>query len=93
MYPRCLKSLIRRMERAAGAGWARDEQKGEALVPFIARFRLAAEKTDIARHAGLLDFFLLLQESRIAVFTPELGSRRGATCAALASAWNALRLN
>ena len=93
MYPRCLKSLLRRMERAVGAGWVRDEQKGEALVPFIARFRLAAEKTDIARHAGLLDFFLLLQESRIAVFTPELGSRRGATCAALASAWDSLRLN
>jgi len=92
MYPRCLKSLLRRLERAVGAGWAKDEQKGEALVPFISRFRLAAGKTDLSRHAGLLDFFLLLQEARIAVFSPELGIRKGATAAALAAAWESLRL-
>ena len=57
------------------------------------RFYLAVEKNDIAVHAGLLDFFLLLQEVRIASFTPEIRTAKGSTPAALEKAWNALRLN
>ena len=40
-----------------------------------------------------LDFFLLLQEVRIASFTPEIRTAKGSTPAALEKAWNALRLN
>jgi hypothetical protein len=81
------------MERAVGGGHAKDEIKGEGLEPFVNRFYLAAEKTDISVHAGLLDFFLLLQEVRIAAFTPEIRTAKGSTPAALEKAWSSLRLN
>ncbi|MBR7103901.1 MAG: ATP-dependent RNA helicase HrpA [Lentisphaeria bacterium] len=92
-YTRYMKSLNQRLERAAGGGSARDESKGEGIQPYISRFRLAAEKCDISVHAGLLDFFLLLQEARIAAFTPEIRARKGSTPAALAAAWDSLRLS
>ena len=91
-YTRYFKSLQMRMERAVGGGHAKDEIKGEGLEPFVNRFYLAAEKTDISVHAGLLDFFLLLQEVRISAFTPEIRTTKGSTPAALEKAWSSLRL-
>ena len=81
------------MERASGGGCAKDENKGEAIAPYISKFRIAAAKCDIAVHAGLLDYFLLLQEARIAAFTPEIRARKGANANALDLAWTALRLS
>ncbi len=92
-YHRYMKSLHLRMERASGGGGAKDEVKGEAVEPFINRFMLASARCDIANHAGLLDFFMLLQEARISAFTPDIRARKGSGPAALAAAWDKLRLN
>ena len=92
-YSRYLRSLNQRLERAIGGGGAKDAAKGENLEPFVNRFLLASERCDIASHAGLLDFFLLLQEARIASFTPEIRARKGSTVQALSDSWNSLRLN
>ena len=92
-YTRYFKSLQLRLERAVGGGCLKDEKKGEDIELFVNRFYLAVEKNDIAVHAGLLDFFLLLQEVRISSFTPEIRTAKGSTPAALEKAWNALRLN
>ena len=54
---------------------------------------LASARCDIANHAGLLDFFMLLQEARISAFTPDIRARKGSGPAALAAAWDKLRLN
>ena len=90
-YPRYLRGLNLRLERAI-ASPARDEAKGETLEPFIRRFTAAAETTDPAAKPGFLKFFLLLEESRLAIFSPEVRARGKAGIPALAAAWEELRL-
>ena len=91
-YSRYLRALVLRLERACGAPAARDEAKLEPLLPWLNRFRLAAAATELAGHPELLEFFLLLQESRVAAFAPEVRTLRKATPAILADAWQQLKL-
>lgn len=92
-YPRYLRSLQLRLERALGGGTAKDEGKGADLDCFIERFHLAARSCNAAEHPGLLNFFLLLEECRIAAFSPEIRTRKGSDREHLEKAWKTLRLN
>ena len=91
-YPRYMKSLILRIERAAGGGALKDEQKAANIIPWIERFFLAAETCDIADNPQLLNFYLLLEEARIAAFTPELRTHVKSAASKLESAWNCVKL-
>jgi len=92
-YRRYLKSMTVRLERAVGSE-ARDEAKGEALAPFVKKFRLAVETAEkpIEQMPELYDFFLLLEEARIGAYSPEIRTLRKATPAILADAWSKMRL-
>ena len=91
-YPRYMKSLTLRLERAAGGGALKDEQKAANIIPWIERFFLAAETCDIADNPQLLNFYLLLEEARIAAFTPELRTNVKSAASKLESAWNCVKL-
>ena len=92
-YPRYLKSLLLRTERAVNGGAGRDENKGDEIWPYVERFRAAIlnEKTFI-KSGPLQDYFLLLEEARINVFTPEYRPKRKASAKVLEKAWQELRL-
>ena len=68
-------------------------QKGAALEAYIERFD-AARRTvaDLADSPGLYEFWLLLEECRIAVFAPEVRTAVRSPLAKLADAWAKLRL-
>ena len=87
-----MKSLTLRLERAAGGGCHKDEQKAANIIPWIERFFLAAETCDIADNPQLLNFYLLLEEARIAAFTPELRTNIKSAASKLESAWNCVKL-
>ncbi len=89
---RHLRGLRIRLERACGAPLVKDEAKGEALEEFSNRFLLAAQEQELADHAGLTEFFLLLEEARIGAFAPEMGVRIRSAAAKLEEAWKHLRL-
>lgn len=91
-YPRYLKSLHLRLERAAGGGCAKDEQKAAAIIPWIERFFLAAESCDISSNPQLTEFWLVLEEARIAAFTPELRTNVKSAASKLENIWNKIRL-
>ena len=91
-YPRYLKSLHLRLERAAGGGCAKDEQKAAAISPWIERFFLAAESCDISSNPQLTEFWLVLEEARIAAFTPELRTNVKSAASKLENIWNKIRL-
>ena len=91
-YPRYLKSLSLRLERAAGGGCIKDEQKASGIIPWIERFFLAAETGDISRNPQLTAFYLLLEEARIAAFTPELRTNVKSAASKLENAWNCVKL-
>ena len=91
-YPRYMKSLSLRLERAAGGGCIKDEQKAANIIPWIERFSLAAKSCDIASNPQLINFYLLLEEARIAAFTPELRTNIKSAASKLESAWNCVKL-
>ena len=91
-YPRYLRSLALRLERAAGGGCAKDEVKGENIAPWAERFFLAAEKCDISQNPQLTEFYLVLEEARIAAFTPELRCNVKSAVSKLESIWNTVKL-
>lgn len=91
-YPRYMKSLSLRLERAAGGGCIKDEQKAANIIPWIERFSLAAETCDISGNPQLTNFYLLLEEARIAAFTPELRTNIKSAASKLESAWNCVKL-
>ena len=90
-YRRYLRALKLRAQRAADSP-GRDLQKGEALEAYAERFD-AARRTvaDLADSPGLYDFWLLLEECRIAVFAPEVRTAIRSPLAKLADAWAKLR--
>lgn len=94
-YERYLNSLAIRMERALTSSLKKDEEKGRELAPYIRKFRIAwdsCKKTPPEEQRQLVDFFLLLEEARIAVYTPERPTKRKASPAVLEKAWEALRI-
>ena len=91
-YPRYLKSLTLRLERAAGGGCSKDETKAENIAPWAERFFLAAQSCDISRNPQLTEFYLLLEEARISAFTPELRSSVKSAASKLENAWNCIKL-
>ena len=91
-YPRYLKSLSLRLERAAGGGCIKDEQKAANIIQWIEKFFLAAESCDISENPQLTAFYLLLEEARIAAFTPELRTNIKSAASKLQSCWNSVRL-
>ncbi len=92
-YKRYLKSLAIRLDRAR-SDLNKDAEKGSPISEYIYKFQLAAVNSEkpLEELPYLYDFFLLLEEARIAAFTPEIRTTRKATAAILQDAWKKLRL-
>lgn len=91
-YSRYLRGLKLRLERANAAP-GRDEAKLEPIAGFLERFHLAVESVDeIVLHPELHEFWLLLEEARLAAFAPEVPLAIRAPLRQLERAWNELRL-
>ena len=91
-YRRYLKALKLRAQRAADAP-GKDLQKGEVLELWISRFNTAlATLNDLTDSDGLTGFWELLEESRIAVFAPEVKTAVKSPLAKLETAWEKLRI-
>lgn len=91
-YPRYLRALKIRAERLVNAP-ARDMQKGEILEDYLDKFYAAWETVgDITFSDGLYDFWLLLEECRIALFSPELRCKIKSPLAKLDETWENLIL-
>ena len=87
-----LKALAVRLRRAADSP-EKDRQKGEWLESYIRKCRIAEEAVHgIENSPGLLDFLLLLEETRIAVYAPEIRPLRRCSEKILAQAWQDLKL-
>ncbi len=91
-YPRYLRALEIRTERFNSAP-LKDREKMQPLLPFIERFRLALMAVDDFEKAfDLFDFWLSLEELRIAGFAPEVGTVEKITPQRLQKKWDDLRL-
>ncbi len=86
-YPRYLKALKIRMERAKTSP-GKDAVKGEFLQEYLRKYRTAVNggKTPETSSA-MLDFFLLLEEARISAWSPEQPLKRKVSAAILQNAW------
>ena len=92
-YPRYLRALRVRLERA-DQSYGRDRTKGEAVAPFLDKFHLLYDAgVSMEECRPFFDFFLLIQEARIAAWTPELPTLQKATPAILQAALNAIPLS
>lgn len=90
-YPRYLRGVKIRAERAAGAP-GRDETKLDAISDYLDRFHLAAESVPELTDKPLLhDFWRLTEECRLAVFAPEVPLGERAPLKKLDKAWEELR--
>ena len=91
-YPRWLKAAGIRLERARTSP-GKDAGKGAFLSEYIRKFHAAVQSgTDPCESPSFLEFFLLLEEARIAAWSPEIPVRRKATAANLKTAWESLRV-
>ena len=89
-YPRYLRSLQIRTERL-NSDYAKDCRKLEAIEFYINEFALALEQVeDITNSQELYNYWLLLEEARIATFTPEVPVKIKNVLAKLESACNNL---
>ncbi len=71
-YPRYLRAIQIRLERL-NSDYAKDCRKLESIETYITEFHNAvADRDDITESAELYEFYLLLEESRIMTFTPEI---------------------
>jgi len=92
-YPRYMKSLKTRLERADHA-YARDAAKGASIEPWIRRFHLLFDTgTDLETNQEFFQFFLLLEEARIAAWTPEITTLAKATAKTLEQAFQPIRIS
>ena len=92
-YPRYLRALRVRLERA-DQSYGRDRTKGESVAPFLDKFHLLYDAgVSLEECRPFFDFFLLIQEARIAAWTPELPTLQKATPAALQTALSAIPLS
>lgn len=91
-YPRYLRALKIRGERL-GDNPARDAEKLATIAPYQERFALALQSVESLTAAPeLYCFWELLQEARIAVFTPELPLGVRNPLKQLGPAWENMRL-
>ena len=92
-YRRYIKSLAIRLERAVSDP-KRDSLKGADLYPYLDKFYLAYDNLEkpLEQLPRLYDFFLLLEEARISIFSPEIKTIRKATLPILEAAWKEMRL-
>lgn len=91
-YPRYLRALKLRAERLVNAP-ARDAQKGEILEEYLDKFYAAWESIgSLVDSDGLYEFWLLLEECRIAIFAPEVKCSIKSPVAKLPDFWKNLRL-
>ncbi len=92
-YKRYLKALTIRLERAV-ADPRRDEAKGDELEWVIRQFRLAVSDLEkpLEEMPYLYDFFQLLEEARIGIWSPEVKTIRKATVTVVEKAWSKIRL-
>lgn len=89
-YQRFLRAAQIRAERL-NANLSKDEQKLDIIRPYVEKFQLAVSKVDnIVDSPELYEFWLLLEESRIAVFSPEVGIREKNVLKKLADNWKTL---
>ena len=92
-YPRYLRALRVRLERA-DQSYGRDRAKGEAVTPFVDKFHLLYDAgVSLEECRPFYEFFLLLQEARIAAWSPELPTVQKATPATLQAALSAVPLS
>ncbi|MBQ4336638.1 MAG: ATP-dependent RNA helicase HrpA [Lentisphaeria bacterium] len=90
-YPRYLRGLRLRAERL-DSNPAKDAEKLESLEEWLEKFRLAMESAGSFSNApALYDFWLLLEECRLAVFAPEVPLKIRNPMKELPSAWENLR--
>ena len=90
-YPRYLRAARLRAERLDGNP-AKDAEKAAALDPWFEKFRLAMESSGGFDAApALYEFWLLLEECRIAVFAPEVPLKIRNPLKSLETAWENLR--
>ena len=82
-----------RLERAV-ADPRRDEAKGDELEWVIRQFRLAVSDLEkpLEEMPYLYDFFQLLEEARIGIWSPEVKTIRKATVTVVEKAWSEIRL-
>ena len=92
-YRRYIKSLAIRLERAVSDP-KRDSLKGADLYPYLDKFYLAYDNLEkpLEQLPRLYDFFLLLEEARISIFSPEIKTIRKATLPIIEAAWKEMRL-
>ena len=91
-YPRYLRALQIRAERINSAP-NKDYEKMQPLTPFIERFRLALMAVDNFEKAfDLFEFWLSLEELRIAAFAPEVQTTEKISPKRLQKKWDDLRL-
>ena len=89
-YPRYLRALRLRCERLNSAP-AKDSEKMQPLLPFIERFQLAVMAVDNFEKAfDLFDFWLSLEELRIATFAPEVQTNEKVSIKRLQAKWEKL---
>lgn len=90
-YPRYLRGLRLRAERL-DSNPAKDAEKLGSLEDWLEKFRLAMESAGTFSQApALYDFWLLLEECRLAVFAPEVPLKIRNPLKELPSAWENLR--
>ena len=90
-YPRYLKSLTVRLERAVQSP-GKDQEKGRFLEPYLRKFRLVLKMDKpLETMPKILDYFLFLEEARISAFTPEIRTLRKVSPDALEKAWKDLQ--
>ncbi len=91
-YPRYLRALRLRTERMIGDP-AKDRLKMKQVDYFDERFALSISSVaDFGRSFALQEFAMALQEWRIAVFAPEVGTSMKISETRLQSLWDNLKL-
>ena len=92
-YPRYLRALRVRLERA-DQSYGRDRAKGEAVAPFLDKFHLLYDAgVSLEECRPFFEFFLLVQDARIAAWSPELPTVQKATPTTLQAALSAVPLS
>ena len=91
-YKRYLRALKLRAQRAADAP-GKDLLKQEVLDEWIAKVDAAGKNySDLSDSEALTNFWMLLEEARIAVFAPEVKTSIKSPLNKLEKAWENLRL-
>ncbi len=90
--PRYLKALEIRLRRAYDSP-EKDRSKGEFLESYIRKYRIAETAVNgVENSPGLLNFLLLLEETRISVYAPEIRPLVRCSEKILAQTWQDLKL-